>query len=429
MKKHKITAMILAATLSLSLLASCGGGGGTTKPAGDEEVTIRVTLWDYSNLAYYKTIFDAFKVANPKVKVDVVEFAADEYDNTIVTQLAGKQDFDVVFTKATPALSSLIEQGHILALNDLIDNDTAFDKGKYLGLIDQLALNDKTYGVPFRKDNNLIYYNKTLFDQAGVAYPEDGMTMEEYHALAAKMTTGEGNDKVYGAHVHTWPGNVYNFARRVEAFNFTDPSTYKNLIPYYEEVLAMQEEGVIQDYGSLSASKIHYSGVMYNQQAAMLQIGTWFTNMLAENVTDFDWGVCSLPSVDGAGNENAVGGVTPVSIGGYGKYNDQAWEFIKYACGEEGAAVLAGAGIVPGYSSDKINAIFDDLPNTKPNAPEGLSKYLDLEKYVVEQHMHAKGKAIDTIINEQHSAIMTKSVSVEEGVQGMFDRVTELLNG
>lgn len=43
-----------------------------------------------------------------------------------------------------------------------------------------------------RYDNNLIFYNKDLFDAAGVAYPEDGMTMAEYHELAAKMTSGRG---------------------------------------------------------------------------------------------------------------------------------------------------------------------------------------------------------------------------------------------
>ena len=41
--------------------------------------------------------------------------------------------------------------------------------------------------------------------------------------------------------------------------------------------------------------------------------------------------------------------------------------------------------------------------------------------------MHAQNKEIDTIMQEQHSAIMTKSVSVEEGVQQLIDRVNEIL--
>lgn len=50
----------------------------------------------------------------------------------------------------------------------------------------RLGLEGHTYALPFRYDNNLLFYNKNLFDAAGMAYPEDGMSMEEYHALAKK---------------------------------------------------------------------------------------------------------------------------------------------------------------------------------------------------------------------------------------------------
>lgn len=424
MKKNRLLAGIMAAAMAAGMLTGCSGAA-SGKSGDGEKVTLRVALWDYSNTDYYKTIFDAFTAKYPNITVEPVEFAADEYDNTVTTQLGGKQDFDVVFTKGTPALSALITQGHVLALDDFIAKDTQFNKDNYLGLIDQLTMDGKTYGIPFRKDNNLIFYNKDLFDKAGVPYPEDGMTMKEYHELAAKMTNGSGNDKVYGAHIHTWPSNVYDFPRRTEVFDQLDKETYKNLKPYYEELLAMQDEGVVQDYGALKSSNIHYSGVFYNQQAAMLQIGTWFINMCVENVKDFNWGVCSLPNNEGMGNENAVGGVTPVSIGAYAKHPEEAWKFITYICGEDGAEVLAKTGIVPGISSDKINQIFDELPKTYPNAPEQLSKYLNVKKYVVEQRMDKLAKEIDNIIQEQHSAIMTKSVTIDEGLQKLYDRVSE----
>lgn len=426
MKKRRLVAGVMAAVMVAGMVTGCGGGGTSAKGGKDEKVTIKVALWDYSNTDYYKKMFDAFTAKYPNITIEPVEFTADEYDNTVTTQLGGKQDFDVVFTKGTPALSGLIGQGHVLALDDLIAKDTTFNKDAYSGLIDQLQMDGKTYGVPFRKDNNLVYYNKDLFDKAGVPYPEDGMTMAEYHELAAKMTSGEGNDKVYGTHVHTWASNVYNYPRRAEKFDQLDTSTYMNLKPYYDEILAMQDEGVVQDYGVLKSSNIHYSGVFYNQQVAMLQIGTWFINMCVENVKDFNWGVCSIASNDGLGNEVALGGVTPVSIGAYGKHPEEAWKFITYICGEEGAQVIAEQGIVPGYNSDKISQIFDDIPKNHPNAPEGLSKYIDIDKYVVEQRMDKMTKDIDTIITEQHSAIMTKSVTVEEGLKKLEERVKEV---
>lgn len=443
MKLKRFMSVGLAAVTAAGLLAGCGSSGsssqsgsaaGTTAAAadtaasdasGDEACTLRVALWDYSNLDYYKTIFDAFQELHPDIQLDIVEFSADEYPTIITTQLSGKQDFDVVFNKDLQTLSQLISQGHIMALDDFIDGDSEFNKDNYSGLIDQLEMDGKCYGVPFRKDNWLLFYNKDLFDAAGVAYPEDGMTLDEFEALAEKMTSGEGNDKVYGMHMHTWYNNATQYARRVEEFNPIDSSTYDAILPYYQTMLDMQSKGYIQDYGSLKASNIHYSGVFYNQQAAMISMGTWFINMLAENV-DFNWGVCSMPNDKGEGNTQAVGAVTPVSIGAYAKHPEQAWTLIKYICGEEGAKVLAGTGILPGYGSDAINQIFDDLHNQYPGAPEELSKYIDLDKYVIEFPMNEKAKDIDTIIGEEHSAIMTGTETAEEGIANMKSRVDAL---
>lgn len=447
MKKRRFWAAMLASMMAIGALTGCGGSNAGSTEGGaagtnaaatqaapsesaqatGEKVTIKVATWDYSNTAYYKTLIEAFEAKFPNIKVEVVEFAADEYDNVIVTQLSGKQDFDVVYTKSTPALSALIKQGHIYALDEFIKSDDSFKSEDYAGLVDQLTLDGKTYALPFRYDNNLIYYNKDLFDAAGVDYPQDGMTMAEYHELAAKMTSGEGNEKVYGAHVHTWPSNVYDYPNRTGDFYFIDPDTYGSLTEYYNEILAMQDEGLVQDFGVLQSSNIHYSGVFYNQQAAMLQIGTWYINMLCENVKDFNWGVCALPNNAGIANENSIGGVTPVSIGSYSKHPAEAWQFMTFACSEEGAEILANCGVVPGFSSDKIGEIFDSLHDQHPNAPEGISKYLTCENKLMEVPMSAKNKEIDSIFKEEHSAIMTKSISVEEGIKELTERVKEVI--
>lgn len=428
MKKRRVLAGVMAALMAAGMMTGCGSpekSKGISGSSGEENITLKVALWDYSNLAYYKTMFTSFMEKYPDITIEPVEFAADEYDRTLTTQLGGKQDFDVVFTKGTPALSSLILQNHLLPIDDYMAGDDSFRKENYQGLIDQLELEGKTYAVPFRKDNNMIFYNKDLFDAAGVSYPEDGMTMKDYHELAAEMTSGTGNDKIFGVHVHTWPSNVNQFARRIDTFDYLDKESFKNLKPYYEEILAMQDEGIIQDYGMLNSSNIHYSGVFYNQQAAMVQMGSWFINMLCENVTDFKWDCVSIPNEEGIGNDVGVGGVTPVSIGAYAKHPEEAWKFIAYICGEDGAAVLAKTGVVPGYGSDEINKIFDELPNTYPNAPENLSKYLDMDTYVIEQRMDEKTNVLDNIFREEHSAIMTKSVSIDEGLQRMYDRAVE----
>lgn len=434
----KVLAIVLSMVMALGLLAGCGstsqsaeqptGGSSSQEETESKEngdINVRVILWDYSNVSYFKEIFAAFEESHPGIKVDVVEASAAEYDDLIQVKLSSKENYDVVFTKTTSALSALIAKGHIMALDDFISNDTEFDKSKYAGLVDQLSLDGKIYGVPFRKDNNLLFYNKDLFDAKNVEYPKDGMTMDEFYELAKQMTYGEGAEKVYGAHYHTWPGCVSNAAKRAGVYTTLDDNV-DSLKPYYETVLKMQDEGLIMDYGELKATNTHYSGVFYNQQVAMMPIGTWYINMLMEHV-DFNWGVCSLPTMDGMANEEAaIGGVTPVSIGAYAAHPQEAWELIKYLTGEEGAKILADCGILPGYSSPAVNEIFDGLAAKKPGVPENLSKYINIEKHVMEEPMSPTGREVSKLNDEEHSLIMTNSISLEDGLSEWNDRLAEL---
>ena len=436
----RIASVLLASFLIASAFAGCGGGSSPQTPAssdsstasteatGGEKSEIIVSLWDYSNTEYYKTQIAAFEEKYPQYAIKVLEAPANEYDDKIQIMLSGGDNVDVVYTKGTVALSALIQKGQVLALDDYIAASD-IDPNAFSGLIKHLSLDGKIYAVPYRKDNNMIYYNKRLFDNAGVEYPKDGMTMDEYRALAKKLTSGEGAEKVYGAHVHTWPSNVYQYARRTGEY---DPIGGKVAVlkPYYEVILAMQnEDKTIMDYASLKAGNIHYSGVFYNEQVAMLQIGTWFTNMLVEKTLDgtidFEWGVCSLPDLKGTGNTIGVGGVTPVSINAKAKNPEGAWDFINYVCGKEGATILAGTGILPGYTDDNVVSQITKLTSV----PESMGQYLVLDKITVEQAMHPKGREIDKILDEQHGLIMTGGATIDDGLAELQQRIDEVLAG
>lgn len=406
----------LALVLTVALLATMFAFA----PAMAEDVTIRVALWDYSNTEYYKTMINGFKEANPGIDVEIIEFSAAEYSDTIVVKMAAKEDYDVIFMKGLPEMAALINQGNLMPLDELAEG---YDFTPYGGTEKSLTVDGVLYGMPFRKDNNLIFYNKDLFDKAGVDYPTDGMTFDEYIDLAREMTSGEGANKVYGAHVHTWGSNVYQYARFSEEYVYNDASTWKNLIPYYEGILALQEEGCVQDFGALKSGNIHYSGVFYKQEAAMMQIGTWYINMLLENVPNedngiasFNWGVCSMPNNYGITTENVVGGITPVSVGAYAKHPEEAWKFLAYITGAEGAQILAKTGIVPAWAGQEVLDIFDHFRDDHPNAPEGLSKYISGSNFIIEQPMDANGKAIAAVGDEMHSAIMTGAMGIEEAI-------------
>lgn len=442
MKKRAMAALLIVSTLfSLTACGTADTQSQTVTEAkvteakvtetkvveesNDEEITIRVALFEYTTAGYFSKIVEGFEATHPNIKVEAVDIPTSDYDNLLQVKLSSKENFDVVFTKSTPALSGLIAKGHVLPLNDYI-TQSGLDTSFYGGLIEQMGLNGETYAVPFRKDNFLLFYNKDLFDEAGVEYPEDGMTMDEYYEMAKSVTSGVGNEKVYGTYLHTWANCVYMLPRRLNEWSYLDDSM-DALQPYYEYYLKMMDEGLIMNYGELKATNTHYSGVMYNQQVASLGMGTWLINMLVENAT-FNWGVAAMPNMSGVGNTQAAGGVTPVSIGAYGEHPEAAWEFVQYATGEESAKILAESGIIPGYSSDAVNSIFDAIPETNEFAPEKLSQYIDFDSYIVQEPIDELGRELSSVVDEEHDLIMTNSKSIEEGLREIERRQSEIKN-
>jgi len=453
--KKKVIAALLATAMVTTALAGCTtntntGGTNATEAvteevAGEEaadeeaqdteakaerpdgeEVVLRVALWDYTNVSYYKEIFEAFEQENPGIKVEAVESPADQHEDLIKVKLAAKENLDVIFTKGSETMDVLVREGHILQLDDYMDTSETYNQDAYGGLVEAMEVDGGRYSIPFRKDNWIIYYNKDLFDAANVEYPVDGMTIEEYRELAKEMTSGEGVDKVYGAHVHTWRQGAINHLVRTGEFTH-DGDDFANIIPYYETILTMQnDDKSIMDFGSLRASSTHYSGVFYNQQAAMLSMGTWFINMLLENA-DFNWGVVSLPHNDGIGNTQAVGGLVPVGVGAYAAHPEEAWKLTQFITGQKAATILAEMGILAGYTDAAIGEVFDSLPAKYPETPEGLSQYVVLDKYIMETPVIEKAAEINEIIEEQHGLILTNSVTAEDGIRELQERVDNLL--
>ena len=106
-------------------------------------------------------------------------------------------------------------------------------------------------------------------------YRTEYTRMEEYDALARQMTSGEGDQKVYGCHYHTWRSAVSLFSILDGEHTIIDGS-YDFMKPTYDMILAQQKDGICMDYGYLKTSSLHYSAAFENQQCAMLNMGSWF---------------------------------------------------------------------------------------------------------------------------------------------------------
>lgn len=438
---RKALALTLAAAMTLSL-AACGGAASsaaseTTSTAastasGDSGVTLNWAIWDKDSTAYWQALADGYTAAHPNVTIEMTDLGSSDYMTQLATQLAGGNgELDVLSIKDIPGYSNLINLGMLEPMNDKLTTPTA-DFG---GVLEQLTAEDGNfYAVPFRSDFWVVYYNKDLFDAAGVDYPTNDMTMEDYDALARQMTSGEGADKVYGCHYHTWRSAVSLFGI-LDGKNTIIQGNYDFLKPYYDMVIAQQNDGICMDYGEIKTANLHYSGAFENGQAAMVNMGSWFIATLqkynaeaaANGVSPVNFGIVKYPHPAGVAEGSTLGTVTSLAVNVNSEKKDADVDFVNWCASSEGAAAVAAVGTFPAVATAETNAIIAGTEGFPQD--ENSLEALNTSAIYLEMPLSDKASEIETVLNQEHDAIMTGAETVDEGIANMNEQVSAILNG
>ncbi len=439
MTKSRIVSALLASALCLSVFSGCGNGGpaasanaapsGTASQKTAEKVTLTWAIWDKDKVEYYQQLADAYNKEHSNVEISFKDLGSSDYQTALGTQLAGGDSgIDIVSVKDIPGYASMTKAGELLDLTQYI-SDSKIDTSKYGNVVDQIKVDGKVYELPYRNDIWVVYYNKDLFDKAKVAYPTNDMTFDQYDALARKLAGGSGNDKVYGNYYHKWRSTVQLFGILDGKHTVLD-GDYSFLKPYYNTVLKEQQDGICMDYATLKTSNTTYQGVFENNQAAMLNMGGWFLSTIMQDIkagkskcTKF--GMVKYPHPAGVEAGTTLGTITGLAVTATTKHKDEACDFLKFVTGEEGQKIIAKTASFPAIQDSatlgEITAL-DGFP-TDQNSKDALKTV----KTYLEMALNSQSAAIDKALNDAHDAIMSKSVSVDDGISQMNTNVKPLL--
>lgn len=426
MKKKfvKTMALGLAATMTATtLLAGCGNSGEDKGDSGSGTITLTFPVWDLASNPYLNDIVDGFEESHPDIKINVVDVASSEYSNKLSVMLNGGSACDIVYIKDGDSTPSYAEKGQLEDLTPYIEKD-GLDTSKYVSY-DEFNLDGKQTALPFKTDYYVLYYNKDIFDAANVEYPSNDMTWSEWEELCSKLTSGEGANKIYGGYLHTWQACVENWAVQDGKNTILGPD-YSFMKPAYEMALRMQDAGTIMDYSTLKTSNIAYASPFQQGTVATLPMGTWFSSMMIAKKdageTDVNWGIATLPHPDGVPAGSTVGSTTPMGINANSEYKDEAWEFIKYACGEEGANSLIARGQMPAYQDENT---LNDLAALE-GMPEGSAEAMKTTSIVLDRPIDSASAEVNQMLSEEHSLIMIKEKPIDDVLKEMSDRSKEI---
>lgn len=422
--KRRIRLAAIGALTALTL-AACGGGGGDKPSDGgstgsaDDPVEISVSVWNLEGTPEFGALFDAFEAANPEIKIKPVDILAEDYAEKVTTMLAGGDKTDVLTLKN---LTDYARWGNRGQLADISETVNAMEKDKLAGL-NEFDLDGKYFGVPYRQDFWVLYYNRDLFDAAGLDYPEN-ITWDEYAALAEKLTDDSGEQKVYGTYQHIWRSVVQAISAAQTGGDLLG-GDYEFFTDQYTMALDLQDKGYTLDYGTAKTQQISYRTMFETGQAAMMPMGTWYVAgikaAIDEGTSTVNWGVAPMPQIKSGDETVTFGSPTGFAVNKNSTKATAAAKFIEWAAGEEGAKAIAAIGVVPAFTSEAVTAAFTALPT------DDLSQatFNDPKTIAIEMPVSEITSDVNTILEETHDLMMVKELSIPDGIAEMNKRVTD----
>ena len=379
-----------------------------------------MTLSKAVSRKYNKTIE---KCSNEEIYIALLEMTKQMAEDKVSNE--GKKK--LYYISAEFLIGKLLSNNLInLGMLEPLSGKLTTDESKFNGVLDQLTAEDGNYyAVPFRSDFWVVYYNKDIFDQAGIEYPTNDMTMADFDAKIREVYEKTG---IYGNIYHTWRSTTTLFGI-LDGKNTIIDGKYDFMKPTYDMVIAQQKDGICMDYGYLKTSSQHYSAAFENQQCAMVNMGSWFISTLEAYMKDaetkFNWGIVKYPHPAGAEAGSTLGTVTSLAINADSPKAETAADFINWCVSEEGAQAIAKTGTFPACGS----AATAEIIKSTEGFPEDSNSVdaLTTSNVYLEMPYTQYASDIETILNAEHDAIMTMSETVDEGIQNMNDQVPAVL--
>jgi len=184
--RTKLISLLLSMVMLLSLCA-------TAAYAEAQPVTITYACWDSNQAALLQTVADEFHAANPNITIDIQVNGWSDYWTALEAAATGGSLPDTFWMHSNNiyyygANNQLMDLSDYIAKSDLVDLNN-FPEG--LNAI--YNIDGKQYAVPKDYDTIALWYNKTLFDAAGINYPDDTWTWDDLRAAAKALTKADGS--------------------------------------------------------------------------------------------------------------------------------------------------------------------------------------------------------------------------------------------
>lgn len=383
-KMKKTMALVMTGVMMLSVSACGSGKEGEEKPSDSgksKDTVLRVLNW--GNTEEESIANDAiarFQETHPDVEVEQTCVPVVEWSDFIqkwITMSTSGEAPDVI-NLGLEAAQMAVENDLIRNLDDIVADDESLSslKEEYApSLLEGFSSDGKLYGLPSGAQTMVMYYNKTMFDEAQIPYPQDGWTWDEFYETAEKLTKEDGSVYGYGlasAYFQLTPWWTSNGAYLTDEDGQPTVNS-ENMVESVEFLNQLVEEGITPDPISSDVYTMFSS-----KQLAMVGAGRWTLDTWKDaGLTNADFDCVQWPVNK---EESSVYGGSAWCIGTGTKNEELAVDLLKEMVSDETLeATAAGGQQIP--PTEKL-ATDTSVMGTTPDNIQGLWKAITISRPV-----------------------------------------------
>lgn len=430
MKKRSLAVSVVMGLMALGLVA-CGGskssssestasGSGEQGASSDE---LSVAIWDTNQEPGLKEILDDFtKETGIKTKISVVKW--NEYWTMLEAGAQGGSLPDVFWMHSNESERYMSND----MLLDLTDKIKSSDKIKVENYPEDIwglyTYKDHYYAVPKDIDTIAIWYNKKLFDEAGVPYPTSDWTWDDLTETARKLTKSDGSQYGLAVKMDNNQAGYYNLIydkggyvisddkkksgwddpKTIEGMNILDTWIKEGLMPSAETMSENGEEVLFQ------------SG-----KVAMVPQGSWMiSSYKANEYTAQNADIVELPKDAKTGKRVSLYNGLGWAAAKNGKHTEEAWKLIEYLGSEPAQKKQAELGVT-------MSAYKGTSDAWVKSANFNLQAYLNMMDDMVIRPYSRSTVSWENADNEIITKVYTGELTMEEACKQMAKQMNEKL--
>lgn len=405
-------AWLAFAGLFAGSLSGCGKDEGSAGEAGGgfeaqeargagERVTLEIYAWqdEEDNV---EALAAGYMAQNEDVAIHANFVPVSEYPQRMMSLRGGESQADCLFFPTPSEAAVWQNKGMLMNLEQWLEQ---WDTDEAYGDWCQEGEECGSYMVPYRMSRWAVYYNKDLFDRRGVPYPQEGWTWEDYERTAVQLTRQEGGDTSYGSlsfePTSTWWRVPARTGGANNPFVPEDLEAFRKAAQWCYELT--YELGAQLPYTEQTGKAGNsYDANFLEGDTGMYFSGDWsvasLNKMIAQEGLEIRYDVAPMPHWEGE-EGHVISDTAVVAVMSGTEYPEEAWDFIRFAAGPQGAAILAGRSVIPAYCPEEIREIYLSseqypehreyfLMEGRPSRTPANGRYIEAMEVVKEEVAH-----------------------------------------